>query len=84
MFALKKIEILHKEVRDIMRQDNKILVTVKKNRQVKALELSLGNFGTVDLGIAVVPMRELDTWLKMLYGYKLLSIKYKGKIIKFN
>jgi len=65
-------------------QDNKILVTVKKNRQIKALELSLGSFGTVDLGLAVVPIKELDTWLKTLFGYKLLSIKHRGKIIKFN
>jgi len=62
---------------------DKILATVKKGRQVKTLSLSLGNFGTVDLGIAIVPVRELDSWLKALYGYKLLSIKHKDHTIKF-
>jgi len=65
-------------------QDNKILVTVKKNRQVKTLNLTLGNFGTVNLGLVVVPVKELDTWLKILFGYKLLSVKYRGKVVKFN
>ena len=65
-------------------QDNKILVTVKKNRQVKTLNLALGNFGTVNLGLVVVPVKELDTWLKILFGYKLLSVKYRGKVVKFN
>ena len=65
-------------------QDNKILVTVKKNKQVKTLNLTLGNFGTVNLGLVVVPVKELDTWLKILFGYKLLSVKYRGKVVKFN
>jgi len=64
--------------------NNKILATVKRGREVKTLSLTLSNFGTVDLGIAIVPVKELDSWLKILFDYKLLSIKYNGKIIKFN
>ena len=62
---------------------DKILAVVKKGRQIKTLKLSLENFGTVDLGLLIVPIKELDIWLRMLYGYKLLSIKYRDKIIKF-
>jgi len=61
----------------------KILAVVKKGKQIKALSLSLRPFGTVDLGLATVPVKELDSWLKILYGYKLLSVKYRGKVIKF-
>ena len=62
---------------------DKILAIVKKDRRVKTLNLTIGNFGTVNLGIAEVPIKEIDSWLKVLYGYKLLSIKYRGKVIKF-
>ena len=62
---------------------DKILAVVKKGRQVKTLKLSLENFGTVNLGLAVVPVKELDSWLKTLYDYQLLSIKYKDHTIKF-
>jgi len=63
---------------------DKILVVVKKGRKVKALELLLESFGTVNIGLAVVPIKELDSWLKVIYGYKLLSVKYRGKVVKFN
>jgi len=64
--------------------NDKILAQIKnKNGKEKTLALSLQNFGTVDLGLLIVPIKELDIWLRVLYGYKLLSIKYKDKIIKF-
>ena len=62
---------------------DKIFATVKKGKVVKTLSLSIGNFGTVDLGIAVVPIKEIDAWLKALYGYKLLSVKYRDHTVKF-
>jgi len=61
----------------------KILAVVKKGKQIKALSLSLRPFGTVDLGLATVPVKELDIWLRNLYGYKLISIKYKNHAVKF-
>ena len=65
-------------------QDNKILAVIKKkNGEVSALRLSLRSFGTVDLGLAQVPIKELDTWLKALYNYKLIKIKYKDHTVKF-
>jgi len=64
---------------------DKILVIVKKkNKEVKALKLAIGNFGTVNLGLCEVPIKELDIWLKKLYNYQLLSVKYRGRVIKFN
>jgi len=65
-------------------QDNKILAVIKKkNGEVSALRLSLRNFGTVDLGLAQVPIKELDSWLRTLYNYKLIKIKYKDHTVKF-
>ena len=62
---------------------DKILATVEKKNQVKTLELSIKNFGVVDLGLVHVPIKELDAWLKILYGYKLISIKFKNHVVKF-
>ena len=64
---------------------DKILVIVKKkNKEIKALKLAIGNFGTVNLGLCEIPIKELDIWLKKLYNYQLLSVKYRGRVIKFN
>jgi len=63
---------------------DKILVIVKKkNKEIKALKLAIGNFGTVNLGLCEIPIKELDIWLKKLYNYQLLSVKYRGRVIKF-
>ena len=63
--------------------EDKILATVKSKNKVKTLELTIKNFGTVDLGLAQVPIKEVDVWLRILYGYKLLSVKFKDHTVKF-